>query len=604
MSVSDEFENKYLQFKQQQFFLGELDIDSTIKETSYIEVKGKKWLMKSQEASELPQNAWVQQFEGESHTVFLIFGLGYQEHILKLCKRYPNNIVVVYEPNDHAIIKLIENENFDDVLKLKNLFVIGGKNKEWNYSVALENVIFFENYKHVMVGCLPNYMKAYDEDYDFFSNAIKKRIEVISTEKNTAIAREKEMATNTLYNTAKAFGEAGIVELRVQMEKTDINNDVAVLISAGPSLDKNIHILKEYQNRCFIVCVDVALKAAISQGIIPDIVVAIDSHVGRVASIDDEKYRTIPLLTDLKCCADYVKNFKGRIFYTGYDNEYINSILSNYGKELKFLPTGGSVANTAFSMIESIGFKNIILIGQDLAYPDNRLHADNTISGEKPINPEADSKYYYVEAVDGGKVLTENNMDMYRQWFEIIIGENKEIRVIDATEGGALIHGTEIMTLKEALEQTVPEKARNYKDIINNSDYFLSQNEEYEAVETFCSTMSEIDDVIKMLLEKRKFYVHMQELNDHRCYNSNEFRMCVDEVGKFTAFMEAHKEFILYKMYFNESRYEIRDNLGTKKESIFEELDLVVKSGIQMIDAYIESAKLLKADWSKVSLEL
>lgn len=599
-----ELETRYDKLREKQYFLGDIAFERELGNIEqYKDKEGNVWLMQSQYSMAKPQSVWMEQFDGvENQTVFLIYGLGLHKHIYDLSKKYPSNLILVYEPNDSAVIYGLSQEDWW-LYEAKNVILVAGENKESSFSLALETLITYENFRKVYIAALPNYVKAFSEDYENFCENLFYREEVILMEKCTGISRGTEMAKNTLYNTKRLFRQAGFLELKKAIQQEDLSGRAAVLISAGPSLDKNIRVLKEHQDKVFIACVDVALKAALKQGITPDIVVAIDSHVGRVAGIEDKKDRAIPLLTDISCCKEYVENFQGRIFYTGYDSEYVDSILSDYGKKLTFLPTGGSVANTAFSMLKELGFKTIILIGQDLAYPNNKLHADNTIANEELIDASEDEKYYYVDAVDGGKVLTEKNMSIYRRWFEDYIRANRELRVIDATEGGALIKGTEIMTLGNALEQFDSATTKSFKERVNSAEYYLEDKDQLVALDRLNRDFNGIEAMEEKFHSARKLYQRLQDLNEKAAYQTREFQKCLNKIKKFNTFVENEEQMILYKTYIYKDIYEVKDAMNRDESTTYEEIKLVVDSGIKMIDAYLEAAELMKRDWIEVCQE-
>jgi hypothetical protein len=128
-----------------------------------------------------------------------------------------------------------------------------------------------------------------------------------------------------------------------------------------------------------------------------------------------------------------------------------------------------------------LGADPIILIGQDLAYSGNRTHAPDThledheydvpklwLDGkndEIQIPPPegkgavqyrfwSRTKVIWVDGVDGEEVPTDRKLLSFLHWFEEVIENLKEKRtIIDATEGGALIRGTQLMTFNDALEQ-------------------------------------------------------------------------------------------------------------------------------------------------------
>lgn len=68
------------------------------------------------------------------------------------------------------------------------------------------------------------------------------------------------------------------------------------------------------------------------------------------------------------------------------------------------MPTGGSVANNSFSLVEFLGFKNIILVGQDLAFTDNKKHASNVYKESEIDIEKYGSSYTYVKDNNGNDI--------------------------------------------------------------------------------------------------------------------------------------------------------------------------------------------------------
>lgn len=571
-----------------------------IESLTYID-DGKEWRLQSCNDRLRPVEVWTEQFDDVTESsIFFVFGFGDEEYILSLKKKYPDNYVVVYEPYEECIVKMIQGCHYDEFINMKRVVIISGNKREYNLKIILGTFVEYSNYRNIVIARLPNYAKMFVEEHDKFNESILSRVEVIYTDRNTIIYREKELAYNNIYNRKRVFAEAGVKELVKAIQTVNIEGYPAVIISAGPSLDKNIQVLKLYKNRAFIICVDVALNAALKNGIVPDVVVSVDSHVGRVAGIPDEEYSTIPLVADLCCCKKYVSDYKGRIFYSGFDTLYLNSILKPYGRIIECLETGGSVANSAFSLARQLGFETIILIGQDLSYPNNKLHASNTIENEEDIDATKDSKYFYVESVDGGRVITEKNMSLYRVWFEDVIKGATDLRVIDATEGGALIHGTEIMCLKDALEECCPKEQIEFRDAINNAEYYLDKEAQKKAIENYEHIYLNIDKNIEIFNGKKKLYEKIRELNKRRAYNTKEFKVCMKEMAEFANYIEENPEFTMYELYINKTSYEIKDKLSEKERSVYEEVELSVDLGLKLTNAYIDAAEQLKNDWTEI----
>jgi hypothetical protein len=116
-------------------------------------------------------------------------------------------------------------------------------------------------------------------------------------------------------------------------------------------------------------------------------------------------------------------------------------------------------------MAKYLGFETIILIGQDLAFTGGQSHTKG-LEGALGNNDEyiQSRELVEVEGIDGTMLQTDIQMFFYKKWFENTISNYKgEIKVIDATEGGARINGAEIMTLDNTINRECKNKLDIYK---------------------------------------------------------------------------------------------------------------------------------------------
>jgi hypothetical protein len=95
----------------------------------------------------------------------------------------------------------------------------------------------------------------------------------------------------------------------------------------------------------------------------------------------------------------------------------------------------------------SFACKRIIFLGLDLAFTDNYIHAAET--SRRDLTSTEDLRQ--VPDIHGNKIFTSKSLDIYRQWIENRIRNEKGIEFIDATEGGARIEGMKLMKLSECL---------------------------------------------------------------------------------------------------------------------------------------------------------
>lgn len=237
------------------------------------------------------------------------------------------------------------------------------------------------------------------------------------------------------------------------------NTNTAVIVSTGPSLYKQLPLLKEYAPYLTIFCVDASFPILTKHGIKPDIVVTLE----RVEPTADFYKKTpkaaqkdiIFALTSIvhqattKAITKGIKSFSMRPF--GYTRFFD---LQEYG----YAGIGMSAANMAYELIVHSKFERCIFIGQDLAFaPDGRTHSKDAIFGENESQyKKSDNalEKILIPAYGGnGVVETSVVWKMFLNFFEKDIAETPyDLEVINSTEGGARIEGTKEIPFQEVLE--------------------------------------------------------------------------------------------------------------------------------------------------------
>jgi hypothetical protein len=238
-----------------------------------------------------------------------------------------------------------------------------------------------------------------------------------------------------------------------------------VVVSAGPSLDRNVHLLAQLRGKAVVIAVSTALKVLLGRGIRPDFAVVIDYHALSARYFEDiPREDAPPLICDLKASPQAVRVHPGRKLF-GAD-PLVDLLLSGAAGEKGILSGGSTVAHAAFDVARRLGCDPIIFVGQDLSYPEGRLHAAGSAATAQQL-PETNRFYtlemkeweYYllhrktlsrVAGALGGEVWTCDVFLTYLREFEKLFRESPQ-KVIDATEGGALKAGAEVMPLAEAI---------------------------------------------------------------------------------------------------------------------------------------------------------
>ncbi|RDU65561.1 6-hydroxymethylpterin diphosphokinase MptE-like protein [Helicobacter sp. MIT 14-3879] len=252
------------------------------------------------------------------------------------------------------------------------------------------------------------------------------------------------------------------------------NTNTAVIVSTGPSLYKQLELLKNVQDYVSIFCVDASFPILVKYGIKPDIVLSMErvELTAKFYEVVEEKYFKdvifeITSIAHKKLLDEIVK--KGGILQLserpfGYTNYFD---LAEYG----YIGIGMSAANMAYELVVHCGFSRCIFIGQDLAFSkDGASHSKDAVYGEREI--ETSSNKIFIEKYGGnGLVETTQVWKLFLNFFTKDIYETKDrIEVINATEGGARIPHTIELSFKESLKKIDYSTTKN-KIFLTNPTY-------------------------------------------------------------------------------------------------------------------------------------
>ncbi|EJC1925672.1 motility associated factor glycosyltransferase family protein, partial [Campylobacter coli] len=225
----------------------------------------------------------------------------------------------------------------------------------------------------------------------------------------------------------------------------------AIVVSAGPSLAKQLSLLKAYQDKAVIFCADGALSMLEKEGIIPDYVTNLDCRDLAMKFFQNKENKTS--LNVLSCAThpSLVHFLDNKSVVLRDDPLYQRFNLNDFG----YIDTGTHVSHFSYTLALALGFKNIIMIGQDLAFDEEGNSHSKGFSYGEQFSGEKTVPTLKAQAYAGkGEVLTHITWNDYRIKLEYLFACNsKEAKFYNATEGGARINFTEELSFKECCEK-------------------------------------------------------------------------------------------------------------------------------------------------------
>lgn len=549
---------------------------------------GREWILTSRYDADYAGDIWAEQLDDVNSTALIIIaGLGNGIYIKKALKRLHKDAkVIIYEPDIDIFVEAMKHVDLTDIIERCILIVKGINDKI--LPTLMSGGMSYSLIEYTRFYILPNYWNIYEADIMNVKETITDAIARQQMDKNTYITYGQEVFNNMLSNLWMVLSNSSVNELYNAIAvNEEYKNVPAVIVAAGPSLNKNIEKLKKYREKVFVIACDAALNPLLDNDIIPDIAVSVDSHKP-LSNFSNDKVKYIPFVLGSKCIEWFQNEHNGKKFFFG-DSYLLDKLLENFNKEFGMLDTGGSVANDAFSLADLLGFKNIILIGQDLAYSNGIYYAKGVV--KKQIQKNTDGMVE-VDGYYGDKVWTKLNLDSYRRWFEQQIEFKDYLNVINSTEGGAMIHGAVNMTLDEACDKYC-DKEIDFTTAINNAKPTFTEAELKEVKDK----VLHFDDVIKNLKKSidsnlRDFY-KLQELIS-RNKITNEITRIYNRIN--ARMEEMDKEFLLEFAAMNNKseEYEIINGVYEDTGSDIDDLKSAIEKGIQLQKSYSKNLDKLR----------
>ncbi|MGI7541180.1 6-hydroxymethylpterin diphosphokinase MptE-like protein [Campylobacter coli] len=433
--------------------------------------------------------------------------------------------------------------------------------------------------------------KFYEDIWHKADELCEKNIKVVIRNLNSSLCIGFECYSHLLQNIPSMLESIPFQRILSQ-RKNKFEN--AIVVSAGPSLAKQLPLLKAYQDKAVIFCADGALSMLEKKGIVPDYVTNLD-FTDLAMKFFQNKENLKQSIIALECAThpNIVRSLNAENCMIVLRNKalYQRFNLNDFG----YIDTGTHVSHFSYTLALALGFKNIIMIGQDLAFDEEgNSHSKGFDFGEKFSGEENIDKLKVPAYAGKGEVLTHITWNDYRIKLEYLFACNdQKAKFYNATEGGARINFTEELSFKECCEKLLTKEKPKFelpKSLTKNrSDKLLVKFKEkiqkdQENAKRFLDDALALKQILENILSKdfllpleflEKVYQNIENFN----HSLDEDEFIQDEVlrgafayrGKMiadvlklhikdethfiTAYIKAYHEWLLYFIEKLEQKY-------------------------------------------------
>lgn len=545
------------------------------------------------------------------NVIHIIYGLGLG-YTAEYFAEHAKGITVVFEPDINLLKFVFENADFTSILNRDDFFLVSdidelkiifAKIYKWKKEVIFSTTDYYrsqKSYKENKIK-LENFAAIQKHYYEYQSFKMFSKVMIMAEDLD-----EKIKLSN------------------LKMLKGKFKDIPAIIVSAGPSLHKNISTLKANKDKALIFSVGTAAKALYENEIVPDFINYLESFECRHQLKDLDLSKT-NLITEPAANRNvFYYQFKNKFLTTSYESNFNHLFSELTGTEQDYFEAKGTVAYHALYSAKYLGCNPIILLGQDLAYSDGKCYAKDTIyeglecnlqeNGTYKIETKNKEKFKQLftnmdsklsdeekeglvdqriselnqficttKSIDGKPIPTSKTYKLFCSYFEDFAERNKNIKLINASSG-AYIEGFEHKNLEEI------DLAELKKNIPNCN-------------EQFCSTQTLISNLNLTLKILKENYNWTQKQYEKLKTKTTDTQSILQMLQKSNEKRTANMAFRLITLAdYNELSYLLRENYEKKDKTtttkINEQARTYLRNTMDKIKLFSE---LLEKDLEKLN---
>ncbi|EAL0547379.1 TPA: motility associated factor glycosyltransferase family protein [Campylobacter jejuni] len=378
------------------------------------------------------------------YPVLYFYGFGNGILFKALLQNKNHQHIVVFEKDIEIIWVIFHILDFSNELQNARLMVLeNDKLQAQDYTELCSSKPFFQFSRIYFLELMSHYYERFHEDILGLNKKLAENFKNIILRNGNDPLDALQGIEQFVYNLPQMITHPSYKEL---LSKRKNLSDTAIIVSTGPSLTKQLPLLKKYASKATIFCADSSYPILAKHGIKPDYVCMLE-RTELTAEFFNHDFGEFDKDIVFICAGvvhpKAIEYLKGKTFIITQKvlafPYYINL------KDFSYAAVGFSVAHTLSYLATYLSHKNIIFIGQDLAYAENgNSHPDDY---QNSANYESQMYEHILTTAYGGngKVETHSIWLLFKNWFENEMIPNTRkmgITTYNCTEGGARIEGT------------------------------------------------------------------------------------------------------------------------------------------------------------------
>ncbi|EAL1128947.1 motility associated factor glycosyltransferase family protein, partial [Campylobacter jejuni] len=378
------------------------------------------------------------------YPVLYFYGFGNGVLFKALLQNKNHQHIVVFEKDIEIIWVIFHILDFSSELQSARLMILNTNKPEiQDYTELCSSKPFFQFSRIYFLELMSHYYERFHEDILGLNKKLAENFKNSIVSYGNDPLDALQGIEQFVYNLPQMITHPSYKEL---LSKRKGISDTAIIVSTGPSLTKQLPLLKKYASKATIFCADSSYPILAKHGIKPDYVLSLE-RIPLTSEFFNNDFGEFDKDIVFVCAGvvhpktiEYLKNktfiITQKILAFPY---YINL------KNFCYAAIGFSVAHMAYEFATHLNYKNIIFIGQDLAYAEDGFsHTKDYSNLDKHEGHfQRDKGKFQCLAYGGnGKAESSEVWTMFRFFLQDTISRNIISTTYNCTEGGARIEGT------------------------------------------------------------------------------------------------------------------------------------------------------------------
>lgn len=411
----------------------------------------------------------AESFDPKEHACAAVVGFGLGYHCGTLLERLGNcGVVICFEPDVGLLRRVLERIDYAQMFATNRFFLVTDADDSVVLTQMFDGIEAIVGLGVEIVNHPPSVGRIGDAG-NRFGKMFSEIMGATRTHVVTTLANSQISFRNSLMNLDYYTSCGGVEQL-----KDSCKGKAAVVVSAGPSLERNLDVLCDstVRDSVVVIAVQTVLKVMLARGIKPDFVAALDYHELSkrfYEGLTAADVKGVRLIVEPKANPAILDAFPGEVLCVA--DKTLDILLGEeLVRDMGEIEAGGTVAHLCSHIARHLGCDPVILIGQDLGFTDGQYYAagaaihqvwSSELSAHRTLEMMeweriARMKSLLIEKkdVDGRKMYSDAQMSTYLAQFESMFQKDVEqgLTVIDATEGGVCKLHTKAMALVDAVE--------------------------------------------------------------------------------------------------------------------------------------------------------